>query len=98
MSKRLDFSFVYKICFVVATAGVFIAIVGHSSDSSALSPTFAQLVSRSGGSTHLRRLELSVRSYNEQPYSAQIFSRDPLIRYIKSFLSKDEISRLLHLR
>ncbi|KAK4443763.1 putative prolyl 4-hydroxylase [Podospora aff. communis PSN243] len=34
---------------------------------------------------------------NEQPYRAQIFSRDPMVIYIRSFLHKDEIDHLLRL-
>ena len=37
-------------------------------------------------------------NHDEQRYQVQIFSRDPLIIFIRDFLSSDEITRLLYLR
>ena len=35
---------------------------------------------------------------DEQQYQVQIFSRDPLIVYIRNFISSDEIAHLLQVR
>lgn len=37
-------------------------------------------------------------NHDEQKYQVQIFSRDPLIVYIRNFVSRDDIAYLLDIR
>lgn len=78
----------------MAIVGAMFALFGH------LLPTFSTSTSALGQlvRTQLTSTYPSSIEHPEQSYQVQIFSRDPLVVYIRNFLSADEISYLLDIR
>ena len=87
---------------VLALAGALLALSGsrvfHFSDL-AHSSFFINKILHSLATTNTQTPAASVAHYDADPgYQVQIFSRDPLIIYIRNFVRSDEIAHLLDIR
>ncbi len=98
MSLVKGLGFLHAFYLAAAIAGAVLALFGHSPDLGIASSVVGQTFRKGISNTYLGRLALSKWCSGEQPYQAQIFSRDPLVIYIGSFLSEVEIAHLLRLR
>jgi prolyl 4-hydroxylase len=95
MSSNGGLSASYVIMFSLAVSGAFFAMFGH------LLPGVGNLLSSSLGQAARQQIStlFAQPSNNEvHEYQTQIFSRDPLIVYIRNFVSSDEIDYLLQTR
>ncbi|KAI3322296.1 putative prolyl 4-hydroxylase alpha subunit [Xylariaceae sp. AK1471] len=95
MSSKIGLSFSQAIFLVVATAGAIFGLLGPLTDFQISASTVSNIVRRRVVSA---LASLPTHSSNDdQPYRIQIFSRDPLVIFVESFLSREEVSHLLHL-
>jgi len=87
---------------LLALAGALLALSGsrvlHASDLAHPS-SFINKTLHSLATTNTQTPSTSVEHYGADPgYQVQIFSRDPLIIYIRNFVRSDEIAHLLDIR
>jgi len=92
------FHFSHTFYLTAAIVGVMFAFLCHRPNIKISTSVVPQTFRKAITITDMRSLRSPNLNHNEQQYQIQVFSRDPLVIFIRSFLNSEEIAHLLQRR